>query len=1709
MEEIRERLNLLLNMIDGKTEESLIEIRKAIDEPTADNITTAIERVNSLKEKNVPYVTEIVSALEELEKKSKEVSVDTVAQESVLNSRVSLIEMGNISVAEEYKNNTDAIRKAMKTHNAKDLAAAIEQATELQNKNVSYAGEVVSSLKALMPVYVGKTYEEYLEKLEQQRIKDEERKAEKLRLEEEERKAEEEKARLEKETEERNKLLIKLNARNNEIIQNLSSVDTFNRFLDNKLKTDAINNFIKTNNEEDRLAAIEEAKAIKEKDSYTGDKLLELLANKIDVTLDVKKELDAESIENVEVTEEKLADLISKIQIENHYEKDKTDVDAMENAINEAMTTHNIKDFILAIEEAMKLDFNDIVSTLSDLMKAYTGVDYKGYQDSKKKLYDNVSLIELANNSVDAEYRNNTDAIRKAMKTRNADDFIEAIEQATELQNKNVSYASDVVSELRTLMAATIGQTYEEYKDALEQQRIREEEERQEQLRLEEAARRAEAEKQRLEQEAAKNEVIKQKVFTRNHEINNNLISLEIANSFAEPNNKYKLDSIKKFVATNSEEDRLAAIEEAKAIKERDSYTGDKLLGLLNEKLEVEYAKPNVELADEKLSSIIEDKPIIEETPVVEEKVTEEVKPVIEKQPAVEEKNTGEVKPVIEEKPVVEEKNTGEVRPVIEEKPAVEDKKEDEAKTGEDISLESNNGSEGVDDEEDTLYDESFTTFIRDYAFNGIQDEKLDKSISDEPIDDLAVVQKALSSLTAEEKEKLQLDCDGWLSNVMPEQLEKMGFEKFDANNPQLVLALLRLAPVDREVFNNLVRNLNILDEYAFLEKISLDFVFMNLNYDLAYNNVVDKSSLESVKDMIYEKLYIGAKTELDDLGYDGLLSSAIEYVRYFEKMRKEIKQDEVKEEKTNVKEAEKSDYKVLTMQSLADLYAHQHEEDKDKEDDNNTKLSEDDIAALLASKGADEEEKDNPDIGLATDDEVKTSDDIGLGSDDVPECVDDEEEITQDDIAALLASMRSEAEKGNSDIGLGEDDEVKTGEDINLGTDDVPEGVDDEEDKDNTDIGLATDDEVKTSEGIDLGSDDEPEGVDDDEEEKSEEEVKTGEDIDLGTDDVPEGVDDEEKGFDALADEDIAKFLASHNAGESVKTEDEAKTGEGVDLSSDDEPEGVDDEEEKAEEEKSNADESKAAGADDLGLATDDEIDLSVEPNVTPEEKAAIQESLSYDAVLDSIKTELDKDDILAVGIKDCLDKISDKFYNDDEELNDLINVVIANAKTLEKENPDLHILSVVNESPFMKALQEEEEDDKSDDGPDGTDDGEEEKAEEESKTGEGIDLGSDDEPEGTDDAAEGEDEEKSEEEEKSNADESKAAGADDLGLADDDDEDVKSSKKSDSEDLYESLKEERTTLALTRQADETQLETLKSDYEAKKKGLLDAIKAKSLDVELTTTVYKKTFDAYEKASQFPEEDTIIAMYDAIQSDALDPDKKQEFLDAANKLVAQYYIAENTKRSPEEQAKILANINEYIHKNYGFPPVDATSLVSVDKNKLELQTELEALNEKYDDDVNMLQEKIDACLAKEKELEQKMAEIKPDADEKSDIEEKDAEKDSLKQNVIVKTINSIKNTLGAKISSFDFKKVLAEKLEFFTKHPMATAFVGMLTVTGIIGAVSVINEINLHKEEAQNKEEIESTSENEVEEENKNESMDVEDLDKAMDEGSSVRVRI
>ena len=287
MEEIRERLNLLLNMIDGKTEESLIEIRKAIDEPTADNITTAIERVNSLKEKNVPYVTEIVSALEELEKKSKEVSVDTVAQESVLNSRVSLIEMGNISVAEEYKNNTDAIRKAMKTHNAKDLAAAIEQATELQNKNVSYAGEVVSSLKALMPVYVGKTYEEYLEKLEQQRIKDEERKAEKLRLEEEERKAEEEKARLEKETEERNKLLIKLNARNNEIIQNLSSVDTFNRFLDNKLKTDAINNFIKTNNEEDRLAAIEEAKAIKEKDSYTGDKLLELLANKIDVTLDV------------------------------------------------------------------------------------------------------------------------------------------------------------------------------------------------------------------------------------------------------------------------------------------------------------------------------------------------------------------------------------------------------------------------------------------------------------------------------------------------------------------------------------------------------------------------------------------------------------------------------------------------------------------------------------------------------------------------------------------------------------------------------------------------------------------------------------------------------------------------------------------------------------------------------------------------------------------------------------------------------------------------------------------------------------------------------------------------------------------------------------------------------------------------------------------------------------------------------------------------------------------------------------------------------------------------------------------------------------------------------------------------------------------------------------------------------------------------------
>ena len=148
--EIKGRINLLVNMIAGKIDDSLDDIRKAIDEPTSANIAAAIEKANSLKAKNVPYIDNIVSSFEQLkevtkvEEKEEIIDVDNI--EESLADLVASLEADN-----HYSENQvdivpmeNAIIDALTSHQAGVFVNAINEVEKLQKLGVPNTNEIVS-----------------------------------------------------------------------------------------------------------------------------------------------------------------------------------------------------------------------------------------------------------------------------------------------------------------------------------------------------------------------------------------------------------------------------------------------------------------------------------------------------------------------------------------------------------------------------------------------------------------------------------------------------------------------------------------------------------------------------------------------------------------------------------------------------------------------------------------------------------------------------------------------------------------------------------------------------------------------------------------------------------------------------------------------------------------------------------------------------------------------------------------------------------------------------------------------------------------------------------------------------------------------------------------------------------------------------------------------------------------------------------------------------------------------------------------------------------------------------------------------------------------------------------------------------------------------------------------------------------------------------
>ena len=276
-------------------------------------------------------------------------------------------------------------------------------------------------------------------------------------------------------------------------------------------------------------------------------------------------------------------------------------------------------------------------------------------------------------------------------------------------------------------------------------------------------------------------------------------------------------------------------------------------------------------------------------------------------------------------------------------------------------------------------------------------------------------------------------------------------------------------------------------------------------------------------------------------------------------------------------------------------------------------------------------------------------------------------------------------------------------------------------------------------------------------------------------------------------------------------------------------------------------------------------------------------------------------------------------------------------------------------------------------------------------------------------------------------------------------------------------------------------------------------------MDAEETKVVYPKFYAAYEKASDIPTVESITAMYDRI-GEILDDDKQKEFLAAAQKLVA--------KRIKDEEE--LDTINKYIAK-YNFEKIDASASLNIDKSKLELQTELDDLQEKYQDQSDKLQEEIEEIKAKEEELNKQIISIKAEETEEAktetekDIDVKDPEKDSLFTSVAVKSIKNIGKKLWSTVSSFDFKKSLADLMDRIRNNPAASilvATISAVTVGGIVmSTVPKENNDDKQKETVPvptPEEKEESISENETIEEDENK-IEIDELYRGNIEGNGI----
>jgi len=430
---------------------------------------------------------------------------------NTINDNLNAIEAMNTFVDDSSKVSTEAIRKALATKDSADIEAAIVEANKIIASGNSYGNTILSALNE------AKAATEQAVPVEDEIVVDP--------------KIQEAIGAKEKEIAAKEENIDK------PILDNLSAIEAMNTFVDdnNKLSTEAIRKALETKNRADIEAAVVEAEKIKASGNVYGESIYNTLND-----------------------------------IKNSYDE----IDKIQNQTNEEDTLKKLEE-INNTQQQLEKEQEELINSINTVIPA----------------------VEAMNISVDDSNKLSTEAIKKALETKNSADIEAAITEAEKIKASGNTYGDTILQSLNNITVNQV-KLAEVLENKSEVETRQQEIETEKQRKLDEQQAQEKAAQEQKEQE-------QQSIISS---ISGDVSAVEAMNTFVDDNNKLSTEAIKKALETKNSADIDAAIVEANNIIASGNTYGNNILNNLNklERNENVIEAPTAQAAVEETAPVTE-----------------------------------------------------------------------------------------------------------------------------------------------------------------------------------------------------------------------------------------------------------------------------------------------------------------------------------------------------------------------------------------------------------------------------------------------------------------------------------------------------------------------------------------------------------------------------------------------------------------------------------------------------------------------------------------------------------------------------------------------------------------------------------------------------------------------------------------------------------------------------------------------------------------------------------------------------------------------------------------------------------------------------------------------------------------------------------------------------------------------------------------------